>query len=611
MFKLQEFTVPQADVCAEEELYFRTPSDSSSKYNFEEQSYFFLKGDVLEGNTYFNMFSAWKWMKYTQIQKFFVKLIIKGKFEVNLVKSFLADDDIVETIVKQMFVDTDTKEASYLEYDCSLDQFEGSYFIRLKALDDKSFFYGGGYYTDMTPTHKVKLGAVICTYKREKFVYKNLYNFQKNFFNNQDSAIQNKLDLFVVDNAHTLDEKKFNIPHVHLFQNKNVGGAGGFTRGIIEILQSNTAYTHIILMDDDAITNLNAFEITYSFLSFLKEEYMDVYIGGATLRLDKQYIQLEAGAVWNNNLLFNVKHNLDLRSVRSVLFNELEESRSYNAWVYNCIPVSDISLNNLPLPLFVRGDDMEYGMRNSKKIINLNGICAWHAPLHNKYSFFMNYYVLRNQLIINALYDDNFSKKSAIKLLKHNLLHELLLFRYENVELIFKAYEDFLKGAQFLLDSDGEVLHQEIMKMAPKMEDFNRLSRTDAPFIYDKLNLSYKQADNIRFKRFIRIITLNGYLLPKFLYKKGGWSNYTIVELTKARSVNFFRYNKVLQVDLVANKGYVTHMQKKKLFSTLARCYKMAFSMRCGSYDRACKSYRSDMDNMTNIDFWKKYLSLK
>ena len=36
MFKLQEFIVPQADVCVEEELYFRTLSDLEVKYNLKE-----------------------------------------------------------------------------------------------------------------------------------------------------------------------------------------------------------------------------------------------------------------------------------------------------------------------------------------------------------------------------------------------------------------------------------------------------------------------------------------------------------------------------------------------------------------------------------------------
>ena len=188
-------------------------------------------------------------------------------------------------------------------------------------------------------------------------------------------------------------------------------------------------------MDDDALLDINSLERTYAFLSYTKKQHSDLYIGGATLRLDKQNIQLESGAVWNNNLLFNIKQNLDLTSVADILFNDLEESRSYNAWVFSCIPLESLSPSNLPLPLFVRGDDMEFGIRNSKKILTMNGICAWHAPLHNKYSSFMTYYTLRNQLVLNALYDKNFSSSSAIKLLAQNLTRELLYYRLSLIHI--------------------------------------------------------------------------------------------------------------------------------------------------------------------------------
>ena len=52
------------------------------------------------------------------------------------------------------------------------------------------------------------------------------------------------------DNAGTLDHKYFDHNQLHLIQNKNVGGAGGFTRGIIEVLESTLPYTHVLLMDD-------------------------------------------------------------------------------------------------------------------------------------------------------------------------------------------------------------------------------------------------------------------------------------------------------------------------------------------------------------------------
>ncbi|RAZ20198.1 glycosyltransferase family 2 protein, partial [Klebsiella oxytoca] len=58
--------------------------------------------------------------------------------------------------------------------------------------------------------------------------------------------------------------------------------------------------------------------------------------------------------------------------------------------------------DNLPLPIFIRGDDLEYGLRNMKTLILMNGICVWHEPFENKYSSFLAYYVIRNRLIDNA-----------------------------------------------------------------------------------------------------------------------------------------------------------------------------------------------------------------
>ncbi|MFR7760996.1 MAG: hypothetical protein ACLU1X_08540, partial [Peptoniphilus grossensis] len=363
--------------------------------------------------------------------------------------------------------------------------------------------------------------------------------------------------------------------------------------------------------DDDALLDINSLERTYAFLSYTKKQHSDLYIGGATLRLDKQNIQLESGAVWNNNLLFNIKQNLDLTSVADILFNDLEESRSYNAWVFSCIPLESLSPSNLPLPLFVRGDDMEFGIRNSKKILTMNGICAWHAPLHNKYSSFMTYYTLRNQLVLNALYDKNFSSSSAIKLLAQNLTRELLYYRYENIDLIIKAYTDFLGGVSFFINTDGEQLHKDIMKFAPHFQDFNELSRGDNPFIYVKLAVSQNQRDSKKWKRFVRRLTFNGYLLPESLFKKGGWDNYGIVELTSARAINFFRRKKVLQVDLVSNRGYLTEISKKKFFSTWIRFFKLSFYIQMGGYKKAVKSYQNEINKISNITFWKEYLDLE
>ena len=56
----------------------------------------------------------------------------------------------------------------------------------------------------------------------------------------------------------------------------------------------------------------------------------------------------------------------------------------------------------MPLPIFIRGDDIEFSRRCNAKILSLPGICVWHEPFYKKYSEIMeDYYLLRNVLIFS------------------------------------------------------------------------------------------------------------------------------------------------------------------------------------------------------------------
>ena len=111
----------------------------------------------------------------------------------------------------------------------------------------------------------------------------------------------------------------------------------------------------------------------------------------------------KSGAAWNGGALNSLKHGLDMRLLDSCLYNEYEEYTEFNAWWYCCFPLKVVREDNLPLPIFIRGDDLEYGLRNMKTLILLNGICVWHEPFENKYSSYLEYYIVRNQLIDNVV----------------------------------------------------------------------------------------------------------------------------------------------------------------------------------------------------------------
>lgn len=596
---LQKVYFKQNDICNLDDMYIRT----SGKVLLEEDGgrtiYCLQKQAKIATNTYFNYFTSSKWLKYTKITNFFLELDAKGKFILKIIYSFLEDNDVKCDVVKVCNINNSKREKVVIKHDFKLDPFEGMYYFELEALENNSVFYDAMYLTDIDSLNEVHIGIVMCTYKREKFIKRNL-----GIIEGLSNDILSRLDMYIVDNAHTLSQELIINNNIHLIQNKNTGGAGGFTRGIIEVLEKRPDITHVLLMDDDILLNTIALERTICYLTFLKKEHSDLFIGGATLSLSKKNVQLEAGATWNSGVLYNLKAGFDLEKDKSLLLNNMEESFSYNSWVYLCIPVIKISLDNLPLPVFVRGDDMEYGMRLIDNLLLTNGIGVWHVPVHNKYSGFMTYYVLRNILLLNALYDKTFGKKEAIKLLVKSVIRETMYFRYDNVTLLFKAYEDFLGGINFFLNTDGEKLHKEIMEACNKLLSYKDLEKNGYPFIYGKYTQGLLHAKENKIKKVIRLGTLNGYLIPSFIFNKG---KFNIVEFTAARPIDFYGYKYVLQVDLTTQKGCVTKKSINMLLKITCQLLKMCSCILL-KYNNATSDYKSNIHKLQNVQFWKQYL---
>ncbi len=594
---LQKINFPQKNVCMLEEMFFFKRNNAVLKNKDGELFYQLDKNAALSTNTYFNTFSSSKWNKYTNVDNFIIKILFKGNFTIKLIHCYLIQDEVVKDEVQVIHVHSENKKEAYIKHNFSLDAFEELYYIEIISNSNFGEFYGGEFYTESTKTLDPHIGIVMCTFKREKFISNNIELFNK---------LSEKIDVFIVDNAQTLDE--INSNNIHLIKNKNTGGAGGFTRGIIEILKNHKECTHILLMDDDILINTSAIEKTISFLSFLKSDSEDLFIGGATLNLAQKSKQLESAAVWNGNVLYNLKKDLNLTREKDLLINNLEESRSYNSWVFCCIPITKISLYNLPLPLFVRGDDMEYGMRLSEKILTMNGIGVWHVPVDNKYSSFMNYYVVRNILLLNALYDNKFRVKDAVRMLFSRVLRECFYYRYDDAFLILMAYKDFLKGINFLYESDGEELHKKIMQSSTKLCTYKELEKLGRPFIYNKLTSINSIPKESKLHKIIRLATLNGYLIPSLFMKKGMFS-YNTIELNEARPLLFFRYKVVLQVDLPGQKGYIGIRNREKFLKILIESCVISIKT-IFLYKAIVKKLRNNVHKITNIDFWEKYLNL-
>ena len=614
---LQNLLFPSAALGADQEMYFHT----NGTYDEKAQSVFFKKGQMLSLASYFNCFSIKKWMKYTILTDLSVELSLKGRFCVLLMRVDLKDGQTAREVLSEQNVSGSVSLPLPARADA-----KGLYAVSLAALEDGCEYLGGQYVSAISESslRPVDIAIDICTFRRESFIERNLKLLNESIIENPASAMYGHLDVFISDNGQTLDIDVLSGDHIHIVRNRNVGGAGGFTRGMIEILndQKNHLRTHVLVMDDDVLINPDALLRTYRILRMLKPEFYGKTVAGAMMRLDHKFIQHESGAFWNGKYTESAHTFLDMRKTENVISGEDEtkDKVNFNAWWYSCIPIEKISLDNLPLPIFIRFDDVEYGLRTGSDILTLNGICLWHEPFEYKYSSSMDYYHMRNSLIINSFHRPDITGFKAALEMVHIVLSNLVRYRYSNIELILRAAEDFLKGADYHLTVDAEALHRELMAASQKFLPPEQLSVPFDQAIYDEcyrrfdaplervlrgeteIKAARSHAPKDVLLRIVRWVTMNGLLLPA----KG---RTYIVHPVMNHTSSFFRKSAVLNWDPIGKKGFVSERNVGKSFSLLLRTALTAFRMVLG-HQKAADSFRAQKATLTGIGFWKKYLNI-
>ena len=592
---LQKILWPQIGVCMQNELYFQLENAYRS-----ERKLVFRKGGCADFASYFNSFSIDKWRRYTVVKNVDLSLSLRGRFVVALWASNYVNGKLSQTILAEQEVSSTAEIPVRLSFPAGT----GVLSFTLTALDEDCEFYGGGYHATVEAEQfqNVKLGLDICTFRRETFVLGNLERFRTEITENKKSLLHGHVEIFVSDNGQTLDAVRLNNETVHVVPNPNVGGSGGFTRGMIEIMKANergAGITHVLIMDDDIVFSMDVLYRTYLLLCLRNEKYQDAFIGGAMLRLDRPWHQVECGASWNAGQLISHKANFNLRKYKYCVLNELPEHHEYNAWWYCCVPIAVIRPDNLPLPLFIRGDDVEYGLRNCKKLMTMNGICVWHEPFESKYSSSTYYYILRNQCIDNALHCPEYGKEALKANLKAQVLGEINRYRYKNADLLVRGVRDFLKGIDWLKQADAEALHKEIMAAGYKPVP---VEQADIPFDYSRYNYTLNEEKETPKKKILMRLTKNGHMLP-------ATREDTIVSAMYMTAYNAYRVKRVLNYNPNNQTAFVTEQS----ISEYRRCIReMKACMReiDAKYDAACNSYLKRHKELESLDFWKKYLGL-
>jgi len=437
------------------------------------------QGETISSSSYFNSIYENYYAKYTALRSIYHLLKLEGDFKISACREVHGTSQ-KEIISEEIFQGCQLFNPVKLSpIDLLQDENAGRIYLEITCLSEQGIFRGGSIATDEPKLREISLGIVICTFKKENYIRNTLSAIL------QDELLQNKnFKVFVVDNGQTLDKHDFKDPRVKLISNKNAGGSGGFTRGLIEGLAENVC-SHFLLMDDDIELESESICRLFSVHEYAK---FDFVIAGGLLNLNEKHELYEAGATFNYGPKFRkgiesltaLNHRIDLRSTDSLNQLLVEEEPDFGGFWFCSFSRATVEKNGLPLPLFIKLDDVEFCLR-AKNVLGLSivtfpSMAVWHIPSSAKKLNWEAYYFFRNDLITFAMHRlPNYSY--TVGNFTQGIANALLKFDYDRAHMIIKAFEDYLKGPDFLKNSAPEILHPNILKLSRSYESQDQINR--------------------------------------------------------------------------------------------------------------------------------------
>jgi galactofuranosylgalactofuranosylrhamnosyl-N-acetylglucosaminyl-diphospho-decaprenol beta-1,5/1,6-galactofuranosyltransferase len=147
------------------------------------------------------------------------------------------------------------------------------------------------------------------------------------------------------------------------------------------------------------------------------------------------------------------EYRLDDNNARSNLLHRRIDV-DYNGWWTCMIPRQIAEELGQPLPLFIKWDDADYGLRAAEHgypTATLPGAAIWHMAWSDKDDAidWQAYFHLRNRLVVAAMHWDGDVSGLVRSHLKATLKH-LSCLEYSTVAIQNKAIDDFLAGPEHI-----------------------------------------------------------------------------------------------------------------------------------------------------------------
>lgn len=244
---------------------------------------------------------------------------------------------------------------------------------------------------------------------------------------------------------------------LEIIDQPNLGGSGGFARGMFEAVERGSDY--VLLLDDDVRVETEGIRRAVIFGNAAQEPTI---VGGHMFSMyERTKLHAMAEVIDHRRMWWTVatgtkrEHDFATESLRATAWLHERADADYNGWWMCLIPTSVIRRIGLSLPLFIKWDDSEYGVRARKAgvpVVSLPGAALWHVPFTAKDDSleWQAYFHARNRMVAGLLHTDYRSGQMLLLDSFANTIKHVVSAQYSTSHLRDLGMCDLLEGPQQL-----------------------------------------------------------------------------------------------------------------------------------------------------------------
>ncbi|WP_431234212.1 glycosyltransferase [Mycolicibacterium psychrotolerans] len=414
--------------------------------------------------TYFNALPASYWRRWSTLDSVVLRVEITGSARVDVYRSKATGARI--TVGGTEITSPDATTPTAAEFEIGLDPFEDGGWVWFDiTTDTKTTVHSAGWYAPVPAPGRASVVVGIPTFNRPADCVSALAALTS------DPLVDKVITAVIVSDQGTQkakDHPGFDAAaaalgsRLSIHNQPNLGGSGGYSRVMYEALK-NTDCEQILFMDDDIRIEPDSILRALALNRFAK---VPTLVGGQMLNLQEpSHLHVMGEMVDSANFMWTGAVNTEYdHNFAKYPLNDEEEYRSrllhrridvdYNGWWMCMIPRQVAEELGQPLPLFIKWDDADYGLRAGEHgypTVTLPGAAIWHMAWSDKDDAidWQAYFHLRNRLVVAALHWDGNIRGLIASHMKATLKH-LLCLEYSTVAIQNKAMDDFLEGPEHI-----------------------------------------------------------------------------------------------------------------------------------------------------------------